>query len=151
MNNIEEIVRGQAQAAKTAARRLAVTSSSVKDAALRAMADALEKNVGEILAEVRGVALVVEVLAVTRYLRLVDGDERGLGAPLRLVAVQPAPCVDQLLHRLALWVARMEAPVAPAPEPGWPALPGRTWEAGPRRHTPRGANGPARRPQCRDP
>ena len=42
--NIEEIVRGQAQAAKEAARRLAVTPSPVKDAALRAMADALEKN-----------------------------------------------------------------------------------------------------------
>ena len=51
--NIEEIVRGQAQTAKEAARRLAVTPSPVKDAALRAMADALEKNAAAILAAVK--------------------------------------------------------------------------------------------------
>ena len=50
MNDIEKIVREQARAAKKASRRLAVTSSAVKDAALRAMADALEKNAAVILA-----------------------------------------------------------------------------------------------------
>ena len=50
MNDIEKIVREQARAAKKASRRLAVTSSAVKDAALRAMADALEKNAVVILA-----------------------------------------------------------------------------------------------------
>ena len=50
MSDIEKIVRDQAVAAKAAARRLAVTASPVKDAALRAMADALEKNAAVILA-----------------------------------------------------------------------------------------------------
>ena len=48
-NTIEEIVREQARAAKEASRRLAVTSSAVKDAALRAMAEALEENAAKIL------------------------------------------------------------------------------------------------------
>ena len=50
MNEIEKIVRDQAEAAKAASRRLAVTPSPVKNAALRSMADALEKNAAAILA-----------------------------------------------------------------------------------------------------
>ena len=48
--NIEEMVREQAREAKASSRRLAVTPSPVKDAALRAMADALEENASAILA-----------------------------------------------------------------------------------------------------
>ena len=48
--NIEEMVREQAREAKASSRRLAVTPSPVKDAALRAMADALKENASAILA-----------------------------------------------------------------------------------------------------
>ena len=41
-NNIEEIVREQARAAKEASRRLAVTSSAVEAAARRVVEEALD-------------------------------------------------------------------------------------------------------------
>lgn len=49
--DVYEAVRGQAEAAKAAARRLSVAPSPLKDAALRLMADRLERDAAAILAE----------------------------------------------------------------------------------------------------
>ena len=95
MSDIEIIVRDQAVAAKAAARRLAVTASPVKDAALRAMADALEKNAAAILAaNAEDMAAAQEKgtpRAMLDRLMLDEKRIRGMADGLRQTAMLPDP------------------------------------------------------------
>ena len=116
--NIEEIVREQARAAKKAARRLAVNPSSVKDAALRAMADALEKNTaailaanGEDMAAARGKGTP---RAMLDRLMLDEKRIRGMADGLRQTAMLPDPIGEGEMETIrpnGLEIRRVKVPI----------------------------------------
>ena len=116
--NIEDMVRGQARAAKEASRRLAVTSSSVKDAALRAMADALEKNADAILrANGEDMAAAREKgtpRAMLDRLMLDEKRIRGMADGLRQTAMLPDPIGEGEMETIrpnGLEIRRVKVPI----------------------------------------
>ena len=118
MNDIEKIVRDQAQAAKEASRRLAVTSSAVKDAALRAMADALEKNAGAILAANGEDMKAAEAKGTPRAMldRLMLDEKRihGMADGLRQTAMLPDPIGEGEMETIrpnGLEIRRVKVPI----------------------------------------
>ncbi len=118
MNDIEKIVRDQAQAAKEASRRLAVTSSAVKDAALRAMADALEKNAGAILAangeDMKAAEAKGTPRAMLDRLMLDEKRIRGMADGLRQTAMLPDPIGEGEMETIrpnGLEIRRVKVPI----------------------------------------
>ena len=118
MSDIEKIVCDQARAAKAAARRLAVTSSPVKDAALRAMADALEKNAAAILAaNAEDMAAAQEKgtpRAMLDRLMLDEKRIRGMADGLRQTAMLPDPIGEGEMETIrpnGLEIRRVKVPI----------------------------------------
>ena len=118
MNNIEEIVRGQAKAAKEASRRLAVTASPVKDVALRGMAEALEKNAAEILAANGADMKAAEEKGTPRAMldRLMLDEKRirGMADGLRQTAALPDPIGEGEMETIrpnGLEIRRVKVPI----------------------------------------
>ena len=118
MSDIEIIVRDQAVAAKAAARRLAVTASPVKDAALRAMADALEKNAAAILAaNAEDMAAAQEKgtpRAMLDRLMLDEKRIRGMADGLRQTAMLPDPIGEGEMETIrpnGLEIRRVKVPI----------------------------------------
>ncbi|MCR5030814.1 MAG: glutamate-5-semialdehyde dehydrogenase [Selenomonadaceae bacterium] len=116
--NIKEIVRGQAQTAKEAARRLAVTPSPVKDAALRAMADALEKNAAAILAandeDMKAAEEKGTPRAMLDRLMLDEKRIRGMADGLRQTAMLPDPIGEGEMETIrpnGLEIRRVKVPI----------------------------------------
>ncbi len=116
--NIEEIVREQARAAKKAARRLAVNPSSVKDAALRAMADALEKNTAAILAangeDMAAAREKGTPRAMLDRLMLDEKRIRGMADGLRQTAMLPDPIGEGEMETIrpnGLEIRRVKVPI----------------------------------------
>ena len=116
--NIEEIVREQARAAKKAARRLAVNPSSVKDAALRAMADALEKNTAAILAANGEDMAAAREKGTPRAMldRLMLDEKRicGMADGLRQTAMLPDPIGEGEMETIrpnGLEIRRVKVPI----------------------------------------
>ena len=119
-NNIEEIVREQARAAKEASRRLAVTSSAVKDAALRAMAEALEENAAKILEANAGDMAAAREKGTPRAMldRLMLDEKRihGMADGLRQTAMLPDPIGEGEMETIrpnGLEIRRAEGNVLP--------------------------------------
>ena len=118
MSDIEKIVCDQARAAKAAARRLAVTASPVKDAALRAMADALEKNAAAILAaNAEDMAAAQEKgtpRAMLDRLMLDEKRIRGMADGLRQTAMLPDPIGEGEMETIrpnGLEIRRVKVPI----------------------------------------
>ncbi|MBP3690907.1 MAG: glutamate-5-semialdehyde dehydrogenase [Schwartzia sp.] len=118
MSDIEKIVCDQARAAKAAARRLAVTASPVKDAALRAMADALEKNAAAILAaNAEDMAAAQEKgtpRAMLDRLMLDEKRIRGMADGLRQTAMLPDPIGEGAMETIrpnGLEIRRVKVPI----------------------------------------
>lgn len=118
MSDIEKIVCDQARAAKAAARRLAVTSSPVKDAALLAMADALEKNAAAILAaNAEDMAAAQEKgtpRAMLDRLMLDEKRIRGMADGLRQTAMLPDPIGEGEMETIrpnGLEIRRVKVPI----------------------------------------
>ena len=118
MSDIEKIVCDQARAAKAAARRLAVTSSPVKDAALRAMADALEKNAAAILAaNAEDMAAAQEKgtpRAMLDRLMLDEKRIRGMADGLRQTVMLPDPIGEGEMETIrpnGLEIRRVKVPI----------------------------------------
>ena len=117
-NTIEEIVREQARAAKEASRRLAVTSSAVKDAALRAMAEALEENAAKILeANAEDMAAAREKGTPRAMLDRLMLDEKrihGMADGLRQTAMLPDPIGEGEMETIrpnGLEIRRVKVPI----------------------------------------
>ena len=118
MSDIEKIVRDQAVAAKAAARRLAVTASPVKDAALRAMADALEKNAAAILAanaeDMKAAQEKGTPRAMLDRLMLDEKRIRGMADGLRQTAMLPDPIGEGEMETIrpnGLEIRRVKVPI----------------------------------------
>ena len=118
MSDIEKIVRDQAVAAKAAARRLAVTASPVKDAALRAMADALEKNAAAILAANAEDMTTAQEKGTPRAMldRLMLDEKRirGMADGLRQTAMLPDPIGEGEMETIrpnGLEIRRVKVPI----------------------------------------
>ena len=118
MSDIEKIVCDQARAAKAAARRLAVTSSPVKDAALRAMADALEKNAAAILAANAEDMVAAQEKGTPRAMldRLMLDEKRirGMADGLRQTAMLPDPIGEGEMETIrpnGLEIRRVKVPI----------------------------------------
>lgn len=118
MNDIEKIVREQARAAKKASRRLAVTSSAVKDAALRAMADALEKKAAVILAANDEDMVAAREKgtpnAMLDRLMLDEKRIRGMADGLRQTAMLPDPIGEGEMETIrpnGLEIRRVKVPI----------------------------------------
>ena len=116
--NIEKTVRDQARAAKEAARRLAVTSSAVKDASLRAMADALEKHTAAILAANAEDMAAAREKGTPRAMldRLMLDDKRicGMADGLRQTAMLPDPIGEGEMETVrpnGLEIRRVKVPI----------------------------------------
>ena len=117
-NTIEEIVREQARAAKEASRRLAVTSSAVKDAALRAMAEALEENAAKILEANAGDMAAAREKGTPRAMldRLMLDEKRihGMADGLRQTAMLPDPIGEGEMETIrpnGLEIRRVKVPI----------------------------------------
>ena len=118
MNGIEEIVREQARAAKGASRRLSVVSSAVKDAALRAMADALEKNTAAVLAvnveDMKAAEEKGTSRAMLDRLMLDEKRIRGMADGLRQTAMLPDPIGEGEMETIrpnGLEIRRVKVPI----------------------------------------
>ncbi len=118
MSDIEKIVREQAQAAKESARRLAVTASPVKDAALHAMADALEKTAATILAANAEDMAAAREKGTPRAMldRLMLDEKRihGMADGLRQTAMLPDPIGEGEMETIrpnGLEIRRVKVPI----------------------------------------
>ena len=116
--DIHEIVLAQARAAKEASRRLAVTPSPVKDAALRAMADTLEKEAARVLAEnAKDLEAAREKGTPGAFLDRLMLDEkriRGMADGLRQTAMLPDPIGEGELETIrpnGLEIRRVKVPI----------------------------------------
>ncbi len=118
MSDIEKIVRDQAAAAKESARRLAVTASPVKDAALHAMADALEKTAATILAANAEDMAAAREKGTPRAMldRLMLDEKRihGMADGLRQTAMLPDPIGEGEMETIrpnGLEIRRVKVPI----------------------------------------
>jgi len=116
--DIRQTVLAQAQAAKGAARKLAVLSSAVKDNALLQMADAIEKNSEEILSankkDVEAGTQKQLTKAMIDRLTLNQGRIAGMAQSLREIAGQPDPVgsMDRMWKRPnGLEIGRLRVPL----------------------------------------
>jgi glutamate-5-semialdehyde dehydrogenase len=116
--DIRQTVLAQAQAAKGAARKLAVLSSAVKDNALLQMADAIEKRSGEILSankkDVEAGTQKDLTKAMIDRLTLTQGRIAGMAHSLREIAAQPDPVgsMDRMWTRPnGLEIGRLRVPL----------------------------------------